>query len=103
MATLTIELPNSLRRHLDELAEQEGISVERFVATAVAEKMSALMTETYLKEHAEKGDRTKFEAALAKVPDVEPPAQDRLPERRPATTAICRRGGKCGREKEQAQ
>jgi len=40
--------------------------------------MSALMTEDYLGERGKKGDRAKFEAILAKVPDVEPEDYDRL-------------------------
>jgi hypothetical protein len=37
------------------------------------------MTENYLIERAKRGDRTKYEAILAKIPDVEPEAYDRLP------------------------
>jgi hypothetical protein len=44
----------------------------------VAEKMSALMTEDYLAERAKQGSREKYEAVLAKAPDVEPEAYDRL-------------------------
>jgi hypothetical protein len=61
-----------------ELASREGISINQFVATAVAEKMSALMTEEYLQERARRGSRERYEAALAEVPDVEPEEYDRL-------------------------
>lgn len=44
MSTLSVQLPNSLHKHLQELAEREGISIDQFIATAVAEKMAALMT-----------------------------------------------------------
>jgi hypothetical protein len=79
MSTLSVQIPNSLHTHLQELAEREGITVEQFIASAVAEKMSALMTESYLAERAKRGNRTKYEAALAQVPDVEPEEYDRLP------------------------
>ena len=79
MSTLSVQLPNSLHTHLQELAEREGISVEQFIATAVAEKMAALMTESYLAERAQRGSRAKYEAVLAQVPDVEPEEYDRLP------------------------
>jgi hypothetical protein len=36
------------------------------------------MTENYLKERAERGSRLKYEAILAKVPDVEPEPYDRI-------------------------
>jgi hypothetical protein len=44
---------------LEELAEREGITVEQFITTAVAEKMAALMTESYLAERAKRGNRAK--------------------------------------------
>ena len=44
-----------------------------------AEEVSALAVETYLEERAARGDRAKFETALMKVADVEPPDEgDRL-------------------------
>lgn len=47
---------------------------------AVAEKMSALMTEEYLEARAKRASRRKFVAVLAKIPDVEPDESDRAPE-----------------------
>lgn len=78
MSTLSLRLPDSLHKGVKELALKEGISINQFVATAVAEKMSALMTEEYLQERARRGSRAKYEAALAQVPDVEPDEHDRL-------------------------
>jgi post-segregation antitoxin (ccd killing protein) len=79
MSSLNVQLPNSLYQALQTLAQQDGISVDQFVATAVAEKISALATETYLEELAQRGTRNKYEAVLAKVPDVEPEHYDQLP------------------------
>jgi hypothetical protein len=53
--------------------------MDQFVAVAIAEKIAALTTEHYLQERASRGDRVSYEAVLAKVPDVEPELQDRLP------------------------
>jgi predicted transcriptional regulator len=77
MSALSLRLPESLHRKLSELAEQEGISINQLISTAVAEKMSALMTEEYLAARARKGSRRKFEAALSKVPNVPPEEDDR--------------------------
>jgi hypothetical protein len=41
-------------------------------------KVSALMAEDYLAERAARGNRAKFEAAMAKVADIEPEEYDRL-------------------------
>ena len=78
MGTLSIRLPDSLHKKVKELARQESISMNQFIALAVAEKMSALMTVEHLKERAQRGSREKYEAVLAKVPDVEPEEYDRL-------------------------
>jgi len=78
MSTLSLRLPNSLHRGVKELAEREGVSMNQIIATAVAEKLSALMTEDYLEERAARGSRERFEAVLRKVPDVEPEERDRL-------------------------
>lgn len=78
MSTLSIRLPTSLHKQLKSLAAQEGVSMNQLIALAVTEKMSALMTVDYLKERAKRGSRQKFEAILAKVPDVEPEEYDRL-------------------------
>lgn len=79
MSTLSIQLPDSLYKSLQSLAEQDGVSLDQFIALAVAEKISALTTEGYLQEHASRGDRAKYEAVLAKVADVEPELYDQLP------------------------
>jgi hypothetical protein len=78
MTTVSLRLPNSLHRGVKDLAKREGVSMNQIIATAVAEKLSALMTEDYLEARARRGSRERFEAVLAKVPDVEPEERDRL-------------------------
>ena len=79
MTGLNLRLPESLHRKLREVAESEGVSINQWISSAVAEKMSALMTEEYLGARAKRGSRRKFEAVLAKIPDVEPDHSDRIP------------------------
>lgn len=78
MSAVTVELPNSLHRKLEELAEKEGISLSQFLAaTAAAEKMSALETfENILREAKKRDARRAFEKFLQAVPDVEPENSD---------------------------
>ena len=80
MSTVQVNLPDSLQAQLQALAAHDGISTDQFIATAVAEKMAAMLTETYLEVRAQRGSRKKYDAALAKVPDVEPEAFDQLPQ-----------------------
>ncbi|XGB38606.1 MAG: toxin-antitoxin system HicB family antitoxin [Cyanobacteria bacterium LVE1205-1] len=79
MSIVQVQIPNSLQKSLCDLASRDGISIDQFISTAIAEKLSALMTENYLIERAKRGSREKYEAILAKVPDVEPEAYDKIP------------------------
>lgn len=78
MSSLSLRLPNSLHRHIKEFAEKEGVSINQFISTAIAEKMSALSTEDYLEARARKGSKSKLKKLLEKVPDVEPKEYDRI-------------------------
>ncbi|BBL76713.1 CopG family transcriptional regulator [Methylomagnum ishizawai] len=78
MTTLSLELPESLHRKMLELAHSDGISMHQFAATAIAEKISALTTQSYLEERAKRGSKEKFLQALSKVPNTEPEEFDRL-------------------------
>lgn len=80
MSTLSLRLPDSLHRKVKELAEQDDISINQFIATAVAEKMAALMTLDYLTERAQRGSRTAFDRVLAKIPARPPLPGDEIPE-----------------------
>ena len=77
-STLSLRLPNSIHKKLKEYAEQDGISMNQFIATAVAEKLASLATMEYLEQRAQRGSKEQFNAILAKVPDVEPEDDDKL-------------------------
>lgn len=66
MSTLSLRLPESLHKELKNVAQREGISINQFISTAVAEKMSALMTEDYLAKRAKRGDKKSFKRILKK-------------------------------------
>jgi len=78
MSTISLRLPNYLHDTLRELAQEEQVSINQLIVLAIAEKVSALMAEDYLAKRAARADRAKFEAAMTKVPDVEPEEFDRL-------------------------
>ena len=82
MGALSLRLPESLHRKLGEIAEREGISINQLISSAVAEKVSALLTEEYLQTRAKRANRRRFESVLARVPDVEAEESDRLPSPR---------------------
>ena len=78
MSTISLRLPDSLHKQVRKLAEKESVSINQLVTLALAEKISALLTEEYLETRAKRGSRKKFERAMGKVPNVEPEEYDRL-------------------------
>ena len=78
MSAISLRLPESLHEKAREVARQESVSVNQLITLALAEKLSALLAEDYLVMRVRRGDRAKFEAAMVKVPDVEPEEADRL-------------------------
>ena len=78
MSAISVRLPDSLHDAVRDLAKRDNVSINQFVALALAEKVAALMTEEYLMERAQRGSRTKFEDALGKVADIEPDERDQL-------------------------
>jgi predicted transcriptional regulator len=80
MGTISLRLPDSLHKQVRKLAEKESVSINQLITVALAEKLSALMTEEYLGERAKHGSRKKFQRAMAKVTKVKPEEYDRLPD-----------------------
>jgi len=43
MSTMSLRLPDSIHRHIKEIAKREGVSINQLITTAVTEKVSALL------------------------------------------------------------
>lgn len=82
MSTLSLRLPASLHHKIRELSERDEVSINQFIATAVAEKAAALLTVEYLEARGRRGSRTQFDRILAHVPNVPPMPGDELPNQR---------------------
>ena len=78
MSTLSLRIPESLHKRVKELSQKDKISINQFVSSALAEKISALDTLNYLEERAKRGNREKYLKVLSKVPDVKPEEYDQL-------------------------
>ena len=74
---VALRLPNSLGMSLKEFAKYENISMNQFIATAIAEKLSALKTYDYLQEKSEEGSAKHLMTMLGKVPDRDADIFDR--------------------------
>ena len=75
MSSLSVRLHDKVR----ELARRDGVSINQFIATAVAEKASALLTVDYLEQRARRADPDLLTRLLSRVPDVPPLPGDELP------------------------
>ena len=78
MSTLNLKLPEWLEREIRQRAERDNVSIDTFIAVALAERITAMQASDYFATRAARGDRTKYLAALHKAPDVDPEPGDRL-------------------------
>lgn len=78
MSALSLRLPGSIHRHIREIARNEGVSINQFVSSAVSEKISAIMTENYLKSRAKKAKKSDLKKILDDVPKRKPILGDEL-------------------------
>lgn len=79
-ATYALRLPKSIKEGAQRLASRDGVSLNQFIATAVAEKLSVMETVNYLEERAQRANMEEFWRILNR-PGGEPPRKgDELPE-----------------------
>lgn len=78
MSTLSVEIPESLKKTIEELAAREGYSVSQFLASAAGEKAAVMLTMGFLRREAAAGRREDFERYMAAVPDAPPLPGDEM-------------------------
>ena len=78
MSAISLRLSDSLHRQVRDLAHREGVSINQLITTAVAEKLSALLTQEYFEKRAQRGSRRKYDRALRRIRDVDPIPGDEL-------------------------
>jgi hypothetical protein len=79
-ATYPLKLPQSIKRAAVRLAREDGVSLNQWIASAVAQKVGVVETAAqYLGKRAGRADEAKFRDVLAKVPDRPADPEDTLP------------------------
>jgi predicted DNA-binding ribbon-helix-helix protein len=78
MGALSLRLPESIHRHIRDIAKAEGVSINQLISSAITEKISAIMTEEYLQKRADRANIKDMEAVLNKVADRKPLKGDEL-------------------------
>jgi hypothetical protein len=63
-STYPLRLPRSVKSAVEKLAREEGISINQFVATAVAEKLAAMNTAAFFSERKGRADLKAFKRLL---------------------------------------
>ena len=78
MGALSLRLPESIHRHIRDIAKAEGVSINQLISSAITEKISAIMTKEYLQKRADRANIKDMEAVLNKVADRKPLKGDEL-------------------------
>lgn len=80
---LSVRLPPGVRKAVERLARQSGVTPEQFVASAAAEKVGVLTdAKAYLAERAARADLRWFDRFMARKSGEVPGPGDELPEER---------------------
>ena len=74
-STYPLRLPRSVKAEVERRAKQDGISINQFVATAVAEKLAAMNTAAFFAERRDRADFKAFDRLMRRK-GGEPPRQE---------------------------
>jgi hypothetical protein len=79
-----LRIPASIMAYAKKAAAEDGVSLNQFISTALAEKVSALYTVSLLEERARRANPRRFREVMARVGRNNPPRpDDRLPRKKP--------------------
>jgi HicB family len=82
-SNFALRLQPSLLDEARKLAEAEGVALNQLINVAVAEKVSALRTESYIAERAARADLPEALRVLMRAGQGSPPAKgDEMPGRK---------------------
>ena len=77
--TYPLRLPRSLKRAVERLSREDGTSMNQFVATAVAEKVSALQTARFFEDRKARADFKAFDKIIKRRRGKPPREGDEMP------------------------
>ena len=80
--TYPLRLPRSLKEAVERISREERTSINQFVATAVAEKVSALQTARYFADKKTRADFEAFDKIMRRRGGKAPREGDEMPSRR---------------------
>lgn len=74
-----LRLPLSLKAGAEQVAREDGTTLNQFIVSAVAEKLAVMKTADYFTQRAQRGDMTAALAFLSRKAGLPPQEQDVLP------------------------
>ncbi len=81
MKTYLLRLPCSLKKAVEQQSKEDGTSINQFVATAVAEKLSAMQTAEFFASRKARADFKAFDKLMGRRSGKRPRVGDELPPR----------------------
>jgi post-segregation antitoxin (ccd killing protein) len=78
-STYPLRLPHSVKAEVERRAKQDGVSVNQFVATAVAEKLAAMNTAEFFAERRARADFEAFDRLMRREGGEVPRPDDTIP------------------------
>jgi hypothetical protein len=78
--TYPLRMPKSLKEAVERLSREEHTSMNQFVTTAVAEKVSALQTARYFGDRKARADFKAFDKIMKRKGGKPPRPGDEIPD-----------------------
>src|SRR5215813_13991961 len=75
-----LRLPASLKRAVEEIAREDGTTLNQFIVSAVAEKLAALKTADFFAKRAARADFAAFDRLMKRRGGEAPRPGDQMPE-----------------------
>jgi hypothetical protein len=79
-AVIQLRLPRSVKAGVERWAKLDGTSMNQLIASAVAEKLSALETADFFESRAKRADLAAFDRIFSRTEGEPPRKGDELPE-----------------------
>ncbi|MEZ5996099.1 MAG: hypothetical protein R3C25_10110 [Hyphomonadaceae bacterium] len=80
MSNYPLRLPETLMEDAREMADAQGVSINQFLATLIAERIGELKALRHVRQRIGRANPASAAAVLALVPDRAPLEGDEMPE-----------------------
>ncbi|HEY1630443.1 MAG TPA: toxin-antitoxin system HicB family antitoxin [Rhizomicrobium sp.] len=77
-STYPLRLPRSVKAEVERRAKKDGVSVNQFVATAVAEKLAVMNTAEFFAERRSRADFAAFDRIMRRKTGEKPREGDEI-------------------------